>query len=196
LTAMGCGGDQAVGLEEHDPALGEGAPPGARLPCCRLVDRQHEEAAEELLRRSVLGTLESTNDLFDIDRGCRGDVTAGPKGSYPIDGGPAAEIVDEHGGVEKDEHGSASATLVCVTLVAYPAGGVGVPRVTVVIDAGCRRLQLRPPLLLLEGLLDGRSHERAPAPRTGQRIDPCDELIVQLYVHSHVQSLAHTSLAH
>lgn len=112
LVARGC--DQAVGLEESDASLGEGAPPDARLPSRGLVDRQDDETAEQALRGVEFGLAQSSHDLFDIDGGSRRDITAGPKGSNALDGGSTAEIVDQQGRV-KNETGSAAIAL-CPTV--------------------------------------------------------------------------------
>ena len=186
------GSDQAIGLEESDAELTEPATPGTRLPCHGFVDGQYHQAAEQTARRVDLGLAQPTNDFLDVDRGRCRQIALRLQCSDTIDSWPSAEIVDEHGRIEKDQHGSPSTPLVSAPLFTYPAGRVVVPRVPAVIDAGGRRLQVGPPLLLLDGALDGLSHECAPAPGTGELVHFRNELIVQFYVHSHVQSLAHS----
>jgi hypothetical protein len=67
--------------------------------------------------------------------------------------------------------------------------------VPAVIDAGSRRFQVGPPLLLLDRALDGLSHECTPAARAAELVHLRNKLIRQFYVHSHVPSLAHANVA-
>lgn len=64
---------------------------------------------------------------------------------------------------------------------------------TVVADAGRGALQSRPALLLRECRFDCMAHKPATPPGASDRIDLSDQLIVQLYVHTHVLSMTHTA---
>jgi hypothetical protein len=58
--------------------------------------------------------------------------------------------------------------------------------VTLVVDPSGGGLDGGPPDLLPHGTLDGCAHESAPAARAGEPIDLDDQVVVELYVHSHV----------
>jgi hypothetical protein len=165
------------------------------VPRRGLIDGQHHETEEEASSRVDLGLPQASYDLLDVDRGGRSHVAAEVDGPDPIDGGPAAEVVDQHRGIENDEHGSAGAAPVGVSLLSHPAGGVVIPVVPVVLDAAGRRLQVGAAELLLNRPFDGGPHERSPASRPAERIDACEKLVVELYVHSHGPILAHRAIA-
>ena len=190
--AVHSGSDQAVGLKQRDALVSEQATPETCLPCNHLVDRQYHQAAEQPARCVDLGFAQPTNNFLDVDcRSCR-CVALRLQSSNSIDSWPSAKIVDKRGRVEDDQHGSTSSPLVSAALITYPPSRVVVPGVPAVIDAGGRRLQIGPPLLLLDRSLDRASYECAPAAGAGELIHLCEKLIFQLNVHSHVQSLAHS----
>jgi hypothetical protein len=53
------------------------------------------------------------------------------------------------------------------------------------------RVKLRPAGRLTNRNLNGRPHEGAPPASASEPVDLSHQVIVQLNVHSHVQSLAH-----
>ena len=54
-----------------------------------------------------------------------------------------------------------------------------------------RRLDGRPSPFRKHRLFDGGADERASPPRSAQRVNLCDQLVVELYVQSHVLKLVH-----
>ena len=61
-------------------------------------------------------------------------------------------------------------------------------------DCASGSFDIGPAELLANCTLDGRAHERATTSGPAQLIDLRNDLIVELYVHSHVQNLAHNTL--
>lgn len=188
----GCS-NQAVGLPQGRATAGEFTPPRAGLPSVGGIDRDDLEPVDELSRRWRLGRAEPADDLLDIDpRGAR-VVTAVPEGSDPVDGGTAAEIVDQDGGVEQDEHRSAATALVAAPLPPNPLSWVLVPLVPLRRDRSGRCVEIAPTALPGHGELDGATDELAAIARSGELVDFRDEVVVHLDVHAHVLKIAHRS---
>ncbi len=180
------GSNEAVRLPQRD-AEGRILPaPFSCLPCGARVDVQHLQPREETPGRLVLAASQSPDDLLDVDRGGRRNVTSSVECFDPRDHGTSPQVVDEHRGVENVEHKSAGAARIGATLVADPRGRVHIPVVTLAGHRTRGGAKGVPSLLQLHGLLDGSTNEGTAAPRTGELVDLGDEDVVHLYVHSHV----------
>ena len=103
----------------------------------------------------------------------------------------APEEVDQHGGVKHAKHRSPSATGVGTALLPHPSRRVEIPLVILILDDARCCFDVRPSELLANGTLNGRTHKCAATSRAAELVNLSDELIIQLYVHSHVQNLAH-----
>ena len=146
-----------------------------------------------MARGIVLGVAQSPHDLLDVDRGRGGCVAPTMQSLDPLDGWPSPQVVDQDGGVQNMEQESPSASRVAVTLLADPGCRVGVPLVGLAGECACRRPQRSPPLFLAYRVLDCRPHKGAAPARAGQLVHLSDKRIVQLYVHSHVCNVAHST---
>lgn len=180
--------DQAVGLRQCQSTRSEEPPPFTGLPALFPPERSDTETVEEMLGRSELGRTQPSKDLFDIDRGRAGHVSPVEKHSDAIDGGAAAQIVDQHARVQHDEHWSTHAPRVSETLTSHPGGGIGVPFVFGVSKNAGRLVEPTPATLALHGSAHRIPNERAPAARSGDSVDLVHERVLEFYVHSHVRS--------
>ncbi len=59
-------------------------------------------------------------------------------------------------------------------------------------DGDGGRLDVGPAKFLADSSLDGGAHEGATAAWPGELVDLLDELVVELYVHSHVLTMTHS----
>jgi hypothetical protein len=185
----GC--DQTIALIQRHAASGKGTPPSARLPRSPGVYRQHNESAEQPACCLGLGGTEATHYLLDIDRSRRRHVTGGAQRHDVFHRWSPPEEVDQHSGVKNAKHRSPSATGVGAALLPHPSRRVGIPLVILILDDARCCFDVGPSEFLANCTLNGRTHKCAATSRTAEFVDLSDELIVQFYVHSHVQSLAH-----
>ena len=88
-------------------------------------------------------------------------------------------------------HRSPDAPGVAPSLPVDPCGGILVPLVPLVRHGSERRLDLVPPVLVLQGPSNGLGDEAAPAPPAHSLVQFGDQLIVQAYVHTHGHTIAH-----
>lgn len=88
--------------------------------------------------------------------------------------------------VSRRRRASANAVYVRVTLATHPLDWIVVPIVTALGDGTEGRLDEVPPVGLIERTEDGATDETAASTVAGDRVNACDELVVELYVHSHV----------
>jgi len=100
-------------------------------------------------------------------------------------------MVDEDGRVERKEHESAGPAVVAATLSTHPTGGVGIPFMWGVLrrrgpQAARRGAQGCRALSILECTEHGAAHKSRALARSGEAINLAHDLIVELYVHSHV----------
>jgi hypothetical protein len=78
-----------------------------------------------------------------------------------------------------------------MALLSHPSCRVAIPVVIVIRDGASGCFNVRPAELLANCTLDGRTYECAAASGPAQLIDLSDQLVVEFYVHSHVQNLTH-----
>ncbi len=72
-----------------------------------------------------------------------------------------------------------------------PAGRIAVPVVTRVLQRAQRGLDLVPPPLIIERLLDGGCDEGAAAATPNPCIEVRDQRVIETYVQTHGHSVAH-----
>jgi len=77
------GGDKAVGLTEGDPSGGKLTSPQSRLFSLAASERGDAQTVEQVCDGGFLGRLDSTKQLFHVDRTYVGTVTRGPQPDNP-----------------------------------------------------------------------------------------------------------------
>ena len=88
--------------------------------------------------------------------------------------------------VSRRRSASAKPSTIGSSLACDPACGVVVPLVSAAGDRSDGGVDQIPAVLVSERAHDRPPHESAPATLSGDGIDPIDELVIELYVHTHV----------
>lgn len=146
-----------------------------------------DQAGGQLLCGHLLGWPQTTDDLLDVDgRRCGAHATFGKSGDAFCGWAPT-QMVDEHRRVEKEQHRSARPARIRVPAGPHPRGWVVIPLVgaTLAKDARGRPQRLGAPRIV-ESLDDRTPNEGRSLAWTGKPVDLGDEVVVELYVHSHV----------
>ena len=87
---------------------------------------------------------------------------------------------------------SAGSPAVAVALCAHPCGGIVVPGVAVAVgQCPDARFDVVPSAFVIEAAADQLGDERTSAATPATAVELVEELVVELYVHSHVRRLAH-----
>ena len=129
---------------------------------------------------------QTPKELLDVDGSRARHIASFDDRADTIDCRAAPQVVDQHGRIQHDVHGSTDAQRVAEALAAHPAGRIIVPFVSAVAENPGRLPQMAPATLSLHRGTHGITDERTPAPGSGDGVDLGDERAVELYVHSHV----------
>lgn len=79
-----------------------------------------------------------------------------------------------------------------MALAAYPCGRVVVPLMADIVHASEGGLDVLPAPLVIEAAPDQFGDESAPLTSTRPAVELGDQVVIQRYVQSHVQMMAHT----
>ena len=134
----------------------------------------------------------SADHLLHIDAGCGRYLSPVNLPVNTLGHRPSTKVVDQNGGVENDQLEAPSAYTARVRSPLRPnrACRISVPLVALPLDRRSSRLDERGSSPTVQ-LSDQRvSSEGAPAPVTCRVIYLTEEIIVDLYVHSHVPILS------
>jgi hypothetical protein len=186
-------GDQRVRLKHRPAPSCERATPVPRESTLGDTERGKAETLEEFDERIVFDRTQPPCHLFDADGAHVRPITRSfQAGQASRRAGTTAEVVDHDRRVEDDRAHSADCARVGATLSPNPGGRILVPIVAVIGDAAGGPLDGPPSLLLLDGLPHRVGYEWAPAAGPDEVIYPPHEVLVEVDVHSHVRTIAHT----
>lgn len=168
--------------------------PFAGTPAFGRSKSRDTQTIEEPLDGVVVTPSASPPDLFDTDGTRPQLVSCAAQAADPLCCGSSTESVDQHGGIEKQApQRSARASGIRMALGADPAGRIIVPLVAVRLDRSQRQFDLVPTPLVVQSAPNQLLDESAPSAGACTTIQLAHELVVELYVHSHVRNYTHVS---